>query len=106
MRCRFLIYSKHLLKEPLSIEDGVGDPDWRLTICLFVAWVAMFLVVIRGVRSSGKVAYILALFPYVVMIILLIRGASLPGAGEGMRHFFEPQWGELLKPKVREWMNL
>lgn len=94
------------MNEPASIEDGIGDPDWRRTISLFVFWVAIFLVVIRGVQSSGKASYFLALFPYVVMIALLIRGATLPGAEEGIQFFFEPQWEELINPKVRQWMIL
>jgi solute carrier family 6 amino acid transporter-like protein 5/7/9/14 len=106
MCSHFLIYSEYVLRQPDSIDDGIGDPDWRLVIGLFVFWLTIFLVVVRGVQSSGKVAYFLALFPYVVMIALLIRGVTLPGAGEGIRFFFEPQWEELLNPKVREWKIL
>jgi len=106
MCSHFLIYSKYVLNEPSSIEDGIGDPIWRLIIGLFVAWLIIFLIIIRGVRSSGKASYILALFPYVVMIILLIRGATLPGAQEGIRLFFHPHWEKLLEPEVREWMML
>ncbi|GFG40221.1 hypothetical protein Cfor_09809, partial [Coptotermes formosanus] len=95
-----LYFYKYVLKELDSIEDGIGDPDWRLTLCLFVAWLTIFLVIIRGVKSSGKAAYFLAMFPYVVLIALLIRGATLPGAAEGIQYFFEPQWEELLNPKV------
>lgn len=89
-----------MLKETDSIEDGIGLPDWQLSLCLLFAWATIFLVLVRGVKSSGKAAYFLALFPYVVMITLLIRGATLPGALEGIRYFFEPQWEELLNPKV------
>jgi len=100
----FLIYSKYVINEPDTIEDGIGDPDWRRIIALLVFWIFILLVVIRGVQSTGKASYFLALFPYVVMITLLIRGATLPGAGEGIQFFFEPQWEELLNPVVREWM--
>lgn len=48
----------------------------------------------------GKVSYFLAIFPYVVMIALLIRAATLEGAGKGILFFIEPQWGELLNPKA------
>jgi solute carrier family 6 amino acid transporter-like protein 5/7/9/14 len=102
----FLIYSKHLLNEPPSIKDGIGDPDWRLTIGLLVFWLIIFLVVIRGVRSSGKASYFLALFPYVVLIALLVRGATLPGGPNGIYYFFAPRWEEMLDARVRDWMIL
>lgn len=49
----------------------------KLTLALFVAWVVIFLVIMRGVKSSGKAAYFLALFPYVVLFVLLIRAVTL-----------------------------
>ena len=94
------------MDEPDSIEDGIGDPDWRRTIGLFVAWVIIFLIVIRGVKSIGKAAYFLALFPYLVLLALLFHGAALPGAGDGVEHFFRPQWDKLLDARVRERMIL
>jgi solute carrier family 6 amino acid transporter-like protein 5/7/9/14 len=106
MCSHFLIYSEYLLNEPDTIEDGIGDPNWRLIIGLGVFWITIFLVVLRGVQSSGKAAYFLALFPYVIMITLLIRGVTLPGAGDGIQFFFEPQWDELANPSVRKWMIL
>lgn len=60
----------------------------------------MFLVIIKGVKSSGKAAYFLALFPYVIMLTLLIRAVTLEGAVDGIIFFIKPQWGELLNPKV------
>lgn len=34
------------------------------------------------------------------MFALLIRAATLEGAGKGILFFIEPQWGELLNPKA------
>jgi solute carrier family 6 amino acid transporter-like protein 5/7/9/14 len=96
----FSNHSKFVLNETDSIEDGVGAPDWRLTLCLLFSWATIFLVILRGVKSSGKAAYFLALFPYVVMITLLIRGATLPGAVDGILFFITPQWDKLLDPLV------
>jgi len=48
----------------------------------------------------GKVAYFTALFPYVVMIALLIRGLTLPGAAQGLLFFFTPQWEKLASLQV------
>jgi solute carrier family 6 amino acid transporter-like protein 5/7/9/14 len=89
-----------VLNETDSIEDGIGTPDWRLTLCLLFSWITIFLIIVRGVKSSGKAAYFLALFPYVVMITLLIRGATLPGAVDGILFFITPQWDKLLDPIV------
>ncbi|KAK4004819.1 hypothetical protein OUZ56_006542 [Daphnia magna] len=44
--------------------------------------------------------WITAVAPYIVLIILLIRGASLPGAGDGIRYFLTPQWSKLAETKV------
>lgn len=101
----FHVCSKYVLNEPDSIEDGIGAPDWRLTLCLLFSWISIFVVIVRGVKGSGKAAYFLALFPYVIMVALLIRGATLPGAGQGVLFFIEPQWGELLNPEVSEPMG-
>jgi hypothetical protein len=100
-----LPYSKYVLNETDSIEDGIGVPDWRLTLCLLFSWITIFLVIIRGVKSSGKAAYFLALFPYVVMVTLLIRGATLPGAVDGILFFITPQWDKLLDPIVSRKSN-
>ena len=53
------------------------------------------------VESSGKVAYFTALFPYVVLITLLIRGVTLEGASEGILYFVKPDWPKLLDVNVR-----
>ena len=50
--------------------------------------------------SSGKVAYFTAIFPYVVMLALLVRGLTLPGAAKGLKFFFNPQWEKLYSLKV------
>ena len=104
MCSHFLIYSRYVLNRPDSIEDGIGDPDWRLTYGLLFAWVTLLVVVVRGVRSSGKAAYFLAVFPYLLITALLIRGATLPGAEEGIIYYLKPRWEKLLEAQVREWM--
>lgn len=95
-----LFFYNFVLNEPKDIDAGVGVPDWRLSVCLLLSWVTILLVIIRGVRSSGKAAYFLALFPYVVLFILLVRGATLPGAADGILFFITPKWERLLDPSV------
>ena len=52
------------------------------------------------VCSSGKVAYFTAIFPYLVMLTLLVRGLTLPGAATGLAFFFTPQWEKLASLQV------
>lgn len=51
-------------------------------------------------RISGKASYFLALFPYVVIAILLVRAVTLEGAWNGIIYFIKPEWDQILKPKV------
>ncbi|KTF72885.1 hypothetical protein cypCar_00027383, partial [Cyprinus carpio] len=87
----------------LNISDGIGNfGEVRLPIlgCLAVSWVVVFLCLIRGVKSSGKVVYFTATFPYVVLTILFIRGITLEGAVSGIKYYLTPQWEKILDAKV------
>ncbi|XP_015434043.1 PREDICTED: sodium-dependent nutrient amino acid transporter 1-like [Dufourea novaeangliae] len=95
-----LYFRKIVLKEKQTIDDGIGTPDWKLTICLLVSWLCIFAVLARGVKSSGKAAYFLALFPYVIMISLLIRAVTLDGAVNGIIFFIKPNWRKLFDANV------
>uniref|UniRef100_A0A499FUS0 Transporter n=1 Tax=Anopheles farauti TaxID=69004 RepID=A0A499FUS0_9DIPT len=95
-----LYFTKVVLKELDGIDDGIGLPDLRLTLFLVLSWSLVLLTLIKGVKSSGKASYFLALFPYVVMTVLLIRACTLPGAVDGIVYFLKPQWNKIYDPKV------
>ena len=89
-----------VLKEKTDISAGLGLPDPTLAGCLLVCWLLLYLTLKDGVSSSGKVAYFTAIFPYVVMLALLVRGLTLPGAMQGLLFFFTPQWEKLYSLQV------
>lgn len=95
-----LYFLKLVLNEPETLDEGIGVPDWRLVLGSLFSWFTLSLVVIRGVKSSGKASYFLALFPYVILIAILIRGATLDGAVDGILFFITPQWDQLTNPNV------
>uniref|UniRef100_A0A8C3F9Q2 Transporter n=1 Tax=Chrysemys picta bellii TaxID=8478 RepID=A0A8C3F9Q2_CHRPI len=79
-------------------SSGLHDPGpvrWPLAICLLVAWIVIFLCMLKGIRSSGKVVYFTATFPYLVLIVLIIRGATLDGSIEGIRFYLSSDWSRL-----------
>lgn len=89
-----------VLKEKANIDDGIGLPDWRLVLCLACAWICITLTLLRGIKSSGKASYFLAIFPYVIMGVLFVRAVTLPGSANGILYFLTPQFDQLLNPKV------
>ncbi|XP_067939588.1 sodium- and chloride-dependent glycine transporter 2-like [Watersipora subatra] len=92
-------YTRRVLNESEGIEK-LGTVSWELALCLIAAWVLVILSLYKGVKSSGKVVYFTALFPYAVLIILFFRGVTLPGAGAGIKFYVTPQWHYLTKATV------
>ncbi|CAH1781357.1 unnamed protein product [Owenia fusiformis] len=73
-----------------AFSEGIhdlGPLNWRLCLCLLGAWLIVFFSLIKGIKSSGKVVYFTALFPYVVLIILLGWGLTLDGYFDGIRFY-------------------
>ncbi|KAL7022830.1 hypothetical protein ACKWTF_012398 [Chironomus riparius] len=95
-----LYFLKDVLRAKDSIDDGIGVPNWTLVTFLAISWGIVFLILIKGVRSSGKASYVLAIFPYFVLSILFVRAITLPGSMNGIRYFLTPQWDKILDPKV------
>lgn len=87
----------------LAITEGfhdLGGIRWQMALCLLFAWFLCYIALLKGVKSFGKVVYFTAFFPYVVMVILLIRAATLPGYMDGILFYITPQWEKLKTAKV------
>ena len=50
-----------------------------------------------------QVAYFTATFPYVMMVVLFIRGITLPGAADGIFFYLNPVPARLADPQVSIW---
>ncbi|XP_033898057.3 sodium-dependent noradrenaline transporter-like [Acipenser ruthenus] len=74
------------LHESEGIHD-LGPPRWQLVLCLLVVVFILYFTLCKGVKTSGKVVYITATMPYVVLFVLVIRGITLPGAMDGIRAY-------------------
>ncbi|XP_043599061.1 sodium-dependent nutrient amino acid transporter 1-like [Bombus pyrosoma] len=94
------LYFRKVVLNEVGILEGLGYPSWKLVLSLFASWMFVFIVLSNGVKSSGKAAYFLALFPYVIMISLLIRAVTLEGAVDGIIFLFKPTWEKIFDPSV------
>ena len=108
--CRYFWYNDALdASESISYARTF---NWKLFLCLLLAWVVVYLCLFRGIKSSGKVSYSLlscncdrmqfpsvqviyftATFPYLVLICLFFRAITLEGAGTGLKFLFLPPNG-------------
>ncbi|XP_005450091.1 sodium- and chloride-dependent GABA transporter 2 isoform X1 [Oreochromis niloticus] len=86
-----------------STLDGLGPISWKLALCLAAVWLICYFCVWKGVKSTGKVVYLTATFPYVMLFVLLVRGATLPGATQGIIYYLKPNVTRLADPQV--WMD-
>lgn len=111
----------------LAISGGIeeiGSVRWDVLICLMVMWVICYFCIWKGVKSTGKVpgkkvwwfgdvvvpcteatpcsqvVYFTATLPYVMLLVLLIRGLTLPGAMEGVLYYLLPEVSRLADPQV------
>ncbi|KAK9404342.1 sodium- and chloride-dependent glycine transporter 1 [Crotalus adamanteus] len=92
-------WRRYVLK--LSNDIGnLGEVRLPLLGCLGVSWIVVFLCLIKSVKSSGKVVYFTATFPYLVLTILFVRGITLDGAVSGILYYLTPQWDKILDAKV------
>lgn len=91
-----------MLQQTDSVEEA-GQLRWELFLILMLAWILIYFCIFKGVKSTGKVVYFTALFPYVILIALLINNVQLPGALNGITFFIVPEWSKLLSVEV--WVN-
>ncbi|XP_040898919.1 sodium- and chloride-dependent GABA transporter 1 isoform X2 [Toxotes jaculatrix] len=95
-------FDHKLLEKTGGIEEA-GGLRWELFGYLLIAWVIVYLCIFKGVKSTGKVVYFTAVFPYFILFALLINNVQLPGAKNGILFFVTPVWSKLFEVKV--WVN-
>ncbi len=75
--------------------DDFGSIQWELVLCQLLGYLLMAAIIIKGVRSLGKAAYVLTVLPYVILTALLAYSVTLPGADEGIEFYLSPDWSQL-----------
>ncbi|CAD5221262.1 unnamed protein product [Bursaphelenchus xylophilus] len=94
----------HATKEPnahiIRSMTELGDMNWGLVACTLIVYLICYFSLWKGISTSGKVVWFTAIFPYVVLGILLIRGVTLPGSLKGIQYYLTPDLERLKEPAV------
>ncbi|XP_012678386.2 sodium-dependent serotonin transporter-like [Clupea harengus] len=94
-------YLRHVLQVHQSSGlNHLGSVNWRLALCLLLIFTVVYFSIWRGIGTSGKVVWVTATLPYLVLFVMLIRGVTLPGAWNGVLYYLKPDWTRLLNSKV------
>lgn len=85
----------------LSGSPGVlGGIRWPIVVGLAVVWLAVYLSLFKGLKALSKIVFYTVITPWVILVIMVIRGLTLPGAIEGLKFYLTPNFAALLNPRV------
>lgn len=74
------------LQSSLSVNDPVAL-NYPILMALGVAWFLVYICMVQGITSSGKIIYVTALFPYVVLIVFFFRGITVSYFSSFLLHY-------------------
>ncbi|KAF7989109.1 hypothetical protein HCN44_007419 [Aphidius gifuensis] len=87
------------LHKSAGLHD-LGEIKWDIALCLLIVYLICYFSLWKGISTSGKVVWFTAVFPYVVLLILLIRGVTLPGSAQGIKYYLSPNFSAITKAEV------
>jgi len=73
----------------------LGSISLPVLMGLAVVWFTVFFILYKGVHRIGKVVALTVPIPTILLIILTIRGLTLPGALEGVAYYLTPDFSRL-----------
>ena len=73
----------------------IGSISIPILLGLIAVWLSVFLILYKGVKRIGKVVALTVPIPTILLIILTIRGLTLPGAIEGIGYYLTPDFSKL-----------
>lgn len=89
----------NVLRLSESVEKVSFIPT-EIIFALVVVWMLIYFSVWKGVKSVGKVVLVTMPLPLILLLVLLIRGITLPGALSGIIYYLKPNFKALLDPVV------
>ncbi len=77
------------LTQTTGAVEGYNIPGIVL-VCLLVAWGLIFYCIRNGAKSVGKVVKFTVFAPVILLLIMAVKGCTMPGAMDGIKMLFVP----------------
>ena len=77
-----------------------GKLSLPIVIGLALSWTAVALSIYKGIGRVGKVVMVTVPLPALLLIIMFIRGITLPGAAQGIAMYLNPDFSRLADPHI------
>lgn len=87
-------FYNEVIKQTETPEQG-GAFVYPILFLYMFSMLICFFCIRKGASVSGKIAVFTAISPYVLLLILLIRGITLPGSSLGLEYLFFPKWSHI-----------
>lgn len=87
--------------EATSSADGTGGLNVKLLIPFCIVWAIVGFIMYRGINKGIDLACKICLpILFVCIVIIVIRGLTLPGAVDGLAYMFTPDWSKIANADV------
>ena len=75
--------------------SGFTTIAWPVLICLLIAWILCYVCIRNGTTTVGKVVKYTVSLPVICLLVMAVRGFTMPGALSGVSKLFIPKWSAL-----------
>jgi NSS family neurotransmitter:Na+ symporter len=95
----------HFFGNLLAYGDGMRLTTLRTPIFAanLVSWALIYLCLFRGVKWVSRVVLLTVPLPWIMLMILTLRGLTLDGAVTGLQFYLEPHWEKLAEADTWRW---
>ncbi len=95
--------SDYFFNNVLQISSGPGELggfSYPVLIGVVVTWILIYFILRKGTESVGKVVWFTVTAPVILLLILIVRSVTLPGALAGINYYLQPDFSKLLNYQV------
>ncbi len=78
-----------------SDTHKLGQIQLPIVLSLLAVWTGMYFCIFKGIKWVSKIVLWTVPLPWLMLLVLTIRGLTLEGAVQGLEYYLEPNWAAL-----------